>query len=71
MTETIKMTGSLNFVLLLLLNQFFKKKIKVAKSNHKSFKDSLCYFESIHYLCQYQYEHEKKQNLLINYNRFS
>ena len=40
-------------MLLLLLNQTFKKKTKIRKSNHKSFKVSLLL------LCQYQYEHEK------------
>ena len=33
-TETIKMTRSLTFMLLLLLNQTFKKKTKAEKSNH-------------------------------------
>ena len=41
-TETIKVTRSLNFIFLLLLNQTFKKKKnKVAKSNHKPFKELL------------------------------
>ena len=43
-TETIKMTEILNFMLLLFLNQTVKKKNKVAKSNHKSFKESLLLF---------------------------
>ena len=56
------MARSLNFMLLLLLNQTFKKKTKVEKHNHKSFKKShYYYFEGSQHLCQYQYEHKKTE----------
>ena len=64
-TETIKMAKSLNLMLLLLLNQTFKKKkTRLQKVTINRLKSRCYYFESSHHLCQYHYEHEKKQNQL-------
>ena len=58
-------------MLLLLLNQTFKKKARSQKVTMNHSKSRYYYFEGSHHLCQYQYEHEEKQNLLINYNRYN
>lgn len=60
---TIKLTGNLNFLLLLLLNQTFTKNNKGEKSNQKSFivKSHYYYIEPNQHLCQRLYEYEKKK----------
>ena len=56
-------------MLLLLLNQTFKKKTTLQKVTINHSKSRYYYFEGSKHLFQYHYEHEQKQNLMINYNR--
>ena len=55
-------------MLLLVLNQTFKKKTMLEKVTINHSRSRYYYFEGSQHLCQVQHEHEKKQDLMINYN---
>ena len=57
-------------MLLLLLNQNLKKKkARLQKETKNHSKSCYYYSEGNQHICQYQYEHTKKHNLVIKYKR--
>ena len=56
-------------MLLPLLKQTFEKKARLKKVAQNHSKSRYYYFEDNQQIFQYQYEHEKEQNLILSYNR--